>query len=285
VSGPSSSASRVWFITGAAGGLGRAITAAALRRGDRVVAAARRPERLEGLVPAESAQSLAVPLDVTDPSQVKATVEASLARFGRLDVVVNNAGAAIFGAFEEVTEDQVRRLLEVNLFGAMHVTRAVLPQLRKQQSGHIIQMSSASGQDARPGVGTYATTKFALEGFSESLAKEVEPFGIKLTIVEPGRFRTNFSRSVEQAAQPLRAYAPTLSGPREALLAHLDDQRGDPDRAAQAILAVVDADRPPLRLPLGEDAFERIRSKVSRQEADWRLWEQTIVGTDYEEAC
>jgi NAD(P)-dependent dehydrogenase (short-subunit alcohol dehydrogenase family) len=245
---------KVWLVTGASGGFGSALCQAARDRGDEVVATAREP-----------ADPDTVRLDVTDPASIRAAVRAGVERFGRIDVVANNAGYGHVGAIEELSEDELRCQYEVNLFGVINVTRAVLPQLRRQRSGHLVQMSSLNGVVGLAGGGHYAATKFAVEGLSESLAEEVAPLGIRVTIVEPGPFRTGFAGSGARFADAIDDYAPTAGAAREAIAALDGNQPGDPAEGARTIVACVHSPDPPLRLPLGEVAIEGIREKLRAQ--------------------
>jgi NAD(P)-dependent dehydrogenase (short-subunit alcohol dehydrogenase family) len=270
---------RVWLVTGASRGFGRAMSETLLARGERVVATARGSDFVDAFG-GDHPEALAVRLDVTDPTDARAAVEQAVGRFGRLDVIVNNAGYGHFGAVEELTEDELRRQLEVNFFGVVNVTRAALPQLRRQRSGHIVQMSSLNGIEAMVGGGYYCASKFAIEGLSESLADEVAHLGIKVTIVEPGPHRTRFASDESAAvATPIDDYAESVGAARE-LLAGMDGtQPGDPDRAAAAIIAAVDADEPPLRLPLGGMALEHIRAKLELQLDELERW-SALAATD-----
>jgi NAD(P)-dependent dehydrogenase (short-subunit alcohol dehydrogenase family) len=269
---------RVWFVTGASRGFGRALSEAVLARGERLVATARHPEELADL--AERGAEV-LPLDVTDRAAVQAAVARGVERFGRLDVVVNNAGYGHFGAIEELTEEELRGQFEVNLFGVLNVTRAVLPQLRAQRSGHIVQMSSLNGIEGMVGGGYYCASKFAVEGLSESLAAEVAPLGIRVTIVEPGPHRTGFaSQESARLAEPMEDYADTVGAARDAFADMDGTQPGDPARAAQAIIAAVDAEAPPLRLPLGELALSNIRSKFEGQLEELEAWRDLSSSAD-----
>ncbi|MBO0767960.1 MAG: SDR family NAD(P)-dependent oxidoreductase [Solirubrobacterales bacterium] len=247
---------KVWLITGANSGFGHAIAEAASQQGDRVVATARNPSGLDD----------ALVLDVHQPESVERAVQATIARHGRIDVLVNNAGHGLIGAVEELVDEDLRLVLETNVFGVLRMTRAVLPHMRRQQSGHIVQMSSVGGMVANPGHAAYATSKFALEGLSEALAAEVEPWGIGVTIVEPGPFRTDFAgRSIHRAAQ-LDAYRDTPAGRLRDRFANQDGQQpNDPALAAKAILEAVNTPGSPLRLPLGPEAIGRIRAKLTDQ--------------------
>jgi NAD(P)-dependent dehydrogenase (short-subunit alcohol dehydrogenase family) len=273
---------RVWFVTGASSGFGRAIAQAVLDHGDRVVATARDLDAIQELVDQDPGRALALPLDVTDPAAARAAIEQATARFGRVDVVVNNAGYGHGGAVEELTDDELRQQLEVNLFGVINVTRAALPRLRAQGAGHLVQMSSLNGVEGLVGGAYYAASKFAVEGLSESLADEVAPLGIKVTIVEPGPHRTRFAndRSARWAA-PMAAYADSV-GQARAMVRQLDgNQPGDPARAAQAIIRVVEAPRPPRRLPLGQIALDNIRAKLHDQLDELEAWAELGASSDF----
>jgi NAD(P)-dependent dehydrogenase (short-subunit alcohol dehydrogenase family) len=273
----SNNSERTWLVTGASRGFGRALSEALLSRGERLVATARDPAAFER----EHPDAFAVELDVTDPEQARAAVEQAVDRFGRLDVVVNNAGYGHFGAIEELTDDELRRQFEVNLFGVLNVTRAALPVMRRQRSGHLVQMSSLNGIEAMVGGGYYCASKFAVEGLSESLAAEVAHLGIKVTIVEPGPHRTEFAGAQSaRVADPIDDYAESVGQAREAF-ADLDgNQPGDPQRAALAIVEAVEAEEPPLRLPLGQLALDNIRSKLGGQLSELERWERLSASTD-----
>ncbi|MGW5053633.1 SDR family NAD(P)-dependent oxidoreductase [Actinokineospora sp. NPDC004072] len=263
-------ASRVWFITGASRGLGRAFTEAAIAAGDRVVGAARDTTPLDGLAAEHPDQLLALRLDVTDRAAVFAAVDAAVARFGRLDIVVNNAGALVMGMVEELAEEQARAQMEVNFFGPLWVGQAVLPQLRAQGGGHIVQISSIGALGGFPSTGLYSASKFALEGMSEALAAEAAAFGVKLTIVQPGGYWTDLYTSTP-AAEPLPQYDEL----RAELAKHWAEGSVDsePRLAAEAIMTLVDSDDPPLRLLLGSMVYD-LAFEVSRQRmATWASWE------------
>ncbi len=270
-----------WMITGASGGFGRAIAEAALADGDSVVATARNPAALDDL--ATHDRVLVLPLDVTDPAQVAAVVGQAVAT-GGVDVLVNNAGHGLLGALEELTDAQLRRVLEVNLLGAVAMTRAVLPHMRARRSGHIVQMSSVGGVVANPGHAAYGMSKFALEGVSEALAGEVAPLGIRVTLVEPGPFRTGFAGRSMTFADPIAAYADTPAGAlRTRFRAQDGVQPGDPARAARAIIAAVRSGSAPLRLPLGRESVTRIRAKLQAQLADLDTCAELSLSTAYRE--
>ncbi|MFF4384947.1 oxidoreductase [Kitasatospora sp. NPDC001547] len=275
-------AGRVWLVTGANSGFGRAIAEAALAAGDTVVAAARRPGTLADLAAAHPDRLFPVELDVTDQERIPAVVEETVRRHGRIDVLVNNAGRGLIGAVEESTDRELRDLMELHFFGPAALTRAVLPHLRAQGSGAVVQMSSMGGRFSFPGVGAYSATKFALEGLSEALAKEVAGFGIKVLIVEPGAFRTGFAGGGALAhSTPIEAYEPVVSPVRTGLPDTDGKQPGDPARAAGAILAALAAERTPLRLALGSDAVDGVLGtlEAARQEAE--EWAEVGRGTDF----
>ena len=271
---------RVWFITGASRGFGRALSEALLARGDRLVATARSAEFVTEFGERHP-EALALHLDVTDGERARAAIAAAVERFGRLDVIVNNADYGQFGAVEELTEEELRRQFETNLFGVLNVTRAALPQLRAQRSGRIVQMSSLNGVEGMVGGGSYCATKFAVEGLSESLAAEVAHLGIAVTIVEPGPHRTEFAgEESARLAAPIEDYAESVGAARDAFADMDGTQPGDPDRAALAIIAAVDADDPPLRLPLGEMALANIRAKLEGQLEELEAWRDLSASSD-----
>ncbi len=270
---------RVWLITGCSAGFGRAIAQAALERGDRVVATARRPEALADLA---GDDVLVLALDVTRQDQVEAAVRAALDRFGRIDVLVNNAGYGSIGAVEEIDPDDLRALMETMFFGAVALTQAVLPHMRAQRSGAIVQISSQGGQLAFAGVGAYCAAKFALEGLSEALDAEVAPLGIRTLIVEPGAFRTEFSGARLHRSREIDAYTDTVGRTRAGMDEIAGAEPGDPRKAAAAILAALDAPAPPLRLALGADAVDAIRAKHERLRSDLDGWEDTSRGTAFQ---
>jgi NAD(P)-dependent dehydrogenase (short-subunit alcohol dehydrogenase family) len=269
---------RTWLITGATSGFGRTITEAALARGDSVVATSRRTDGLDDL--AGDDRVLVTRLDVTDAAQREAAVAAALDRFGRIDVLVNNAGRTQVGAVEETTDDELRFLFELHFFAPVALTRLVLPAMRAQGSGAIVQMSSVGGQVTAPGFSAYCATKFALEGLTETLQAEVEPFGIRVLIVEPGAFRTGLFRpDAAYLSDEMPEYADTV-GPTRAYVrdGHLE-QPGDPVKAAAAIVTALDADEPPLRLVLGEDAIGNIRQRLQGVSAELDAWEAVGAAT------
>jgi NAD(P)-dependent dehydrogenase (short-subunit alcohol dehydrogenase family) len=268
---------KVWLITGASSGFGRAIAEAALDRGDRVVATARDPDQLSDLATADRVH--VIPLDVTDPEQRRGAVDGAIGAFGRIDVLVNNAGRTQVGAVEETTDAELRSLFELHFFAPVALTRAVLPHMRAQGGGAIVQMSSVGGQITAPGFGAYCATKFALEGITQALHDEVASFGIRTVIVEPGAFRTGLFRpDAAYQSQPMAEYAQTVGPTRDYVSGGHGSQPGDPAKAAQAILAALDADEPPLRLALGGDAVDNIRARLDQLTHELARWE--AVGRD-----
>ncbi|MGW5263025.1 oxidoreductase [Microbispora sp. NPDC004025] len=270
---------RVWLITGCSAGFGRELAEAALAAGDRVMATARRPEALAALAELGGDRVRVSRLDVTDAASVDAAVAETLSAFGRIDVVVNNAGHGSVGAVEELSMSDLRALMEVMFFGAVTVTKAVLPHLRRQGSGTVVQMSSMGGQLSMPGFGAYCAAKFALEGLSEALAAEVAPFGVRVLIVEPGAFRTEFGGHRMHRSEPIDAYR-LSAGATRAFVDGMDGtQPGDPAKAARAILQVLDDAEPPLRLALGDDAVDALRAHHEMLRADLDRWEKLSRAT------
>jgi NAD(P)-dependent dehydrogenase (short-subunit alcohol dehydrogenase family) len=276
--------SRVWLITGSSSGFGRHLAEAALTAGDRVVASARRPESLEELVLLDPDRVLAVELDVARTEQIDAAVDAALARFGRIDVLVNNAGYGSVGAVEEIDPSDLRELMETMFFGPVALTQAVLPHMRERGSGAIVQMSSMGGQVTMPGFGAYCSAKFALEAISEALAAEVGPLGVQVLIVEPGSFRTGFGGAGMRRSEPIPAYDATV-GPTRAAVDDMDGaQPGDPAKAAAAILRALEAEDAPVHLALGGDAVDAIRGAQDGRQAELAAWEHVSRDTAVEEA-
>jgi NAD(P)-dependent dehydrogenase (short-subunit alcohol dehydrogenase family) len=275
--------SRVWLVTGSSSGFGLHIAQAALDRGDSVVATARRPDSLDELVASAPDRVLAVGLDVTRTDQIDSAVAAAIERFGRLDVLVNNAGYGSVGAVEEFEMDDLRALMDTMFFGAVELTKAVLPHMRERGSGAIVQMSSQGGQLAPPGYTAYCAAKYALEAMSEALATEVGPLGIRVLIVEPGAFRTGLLGARMHASREIPAYAETAGATRAGAAAMDGRQPGDPRKLAAAILAALDAPDAPLHLALGADAVEAIRAAQERRRADLEAWEEVSRNTDFDE--
>jgi NAD(P)-dependent dehydrogenase (short-subunit alcohol dehydrogenase family) len=275
-------APKVWLITGCSTGFGRALAEAVLKKGDEVLATAREPEQLRPLIEHYPETAKAVRLDVTLSQDIQAAVDTAIATFGRIDVLLNNAGYGLIGALEEVSDTDIRQEFETNFFGALRLIRTVLPVMRQQGSGHIVNMSSTAGLVGFGGSSIYCATKFALEGMSEALAKEVESFGIKVTLIEPGAFRTNFNgRSLRAAEQFIDAYA-TVSGASLQWFKDMDGkQLGNPRAAAQAIIQAVESPHPPMRLVLGTDAMSLIQEKLEWIKTDLDAWRRVSVSTDY----
>jgi NAD(P)-dependent dehydrogenase (short-subunit alcohol dehydrogenase family) len=261
---------KVWFITGTSKGFGRIWAEAALERGDRVAATARDASSLDALVEQYGDAVLPIALDVTDKAAVDTAVARAHDHFGRLDIVVNNAGYGLFGAIEEVTEAQARAQIETNLFGALWVTKAALPYLREQRSGHIIQVSSIGGVNAFPTLGLYHASKWGLEGFSQSLAAEVAEFGVNVTLVEPTGYTTDWAGPSSVQAEHLAAY----DGIRERRAQQRGGMsRGVPEATGPAILELVDAPEPPLRVFFGTGPLDIIRDEYARRIATWEAWD------------
>ena len=273
---------RVWLITGCSSGLGLALASAVLARGQRVIATARQPSVLGDLATRYPETCRVIALDVTDSAQVEGVVAQAAEAFGQLDVVVNNAGYGLVGAFEELGAEQIARNFDTNFFGALEVIRATLPVLRAQGSGHLVNISAAAVISNYAGFSIYGATKWALEGVSESLAAELKPLGIKVTIVQPGPFRTDFiGRSLERAQSHIADYDRT-SGKFLRFLETMDGkQPGDPEKAAEAIIAAVESDAPPLRLALGKYANDKVRKKLADAERERAAWEHVSLAADF----
>jgi NAD(P)-dependent dehydrogenase (short-subunit alcohol dehydrogenase family) len=273
--------SPVWFITGCSTGLGRALATHVLERGWRAAVTARDPEAVADLVGRHGDRAVALALDVTDPGQIAAAVERAEETFGRIDVLVNNAGHGYLAAVEEGDDTEVRALFDTNVFGLAAVTRAVLPGMRARRSGHVVNVSSLGGLAGFGATGYYHATKFAVEGLSESLAAEVAPLGVGVTIVEPGAFRTNWSGpSMKQSATRIEDYAETAGKRREATLATYGNQPGDPARAAEAVVIALEAGEPPLRLLLGTAALGVARGKIEALQREFARWEDLSRSTE-----
>jgi NAD(P)-dependent dehydrogenase (short-subunit alcohol dehydrogenase family) len=271
---------RVWLITGASSGLGRALAEAVLDAGHRVVATARDPESVTDLERRHPGQALAARLDVTRPDDARTALASATEAFGRVDVVVNNAGYGLFGALEEVDDEQLRRQFETNVFGPVNVIRAALPQLRRQGSGHIVQISSLEGvAPILAGETAYAATKFAAEGLCEALAMEVRHLGIRVTIVEPGPVRTDFAAG--SVAEPSRIddYDASVGEALRLFEQLAGNQPNDPARVAAAVVEAIEADEPPLRLVLGTEAVDAVRAKLDGQRGELDAWEHVARST------
>jgi NAD(P)-dependent dehydrogenase (short-subunit alcohol dehydrogenase family) len=275
---------KTWFITGTSQGIGLELVKKVLAAGDNVVAATRNIAMLSQQVPADAGSFLPVQMDLTDEGSIAAAVDAAIGKFGGIDCLVNNAGYGLLGGIEESSQQEVQANFDINVFGLLSVTRAVLPFMRKAGSGHIFNISSVFGLIAGAGWGIYCATKFAVEGLSEALAQEVQPFGIKVTIIEPGYFRTNFlnAGSVITPAQPIQDYTEIAEIKRK----HADEipgsQPGDPGKAAEVMIDLSRSDAPPLRLLLGSDAVRYANYKVEMLQAGIKDNEAVSVSTDYD---
>jgi NAD(P)-dependent dehydrogenase (short-subunit alcohol dehydrogenase family) len=272
----------VWFITGCSTGFGRELAKILLARGYRVVPTARDPAKVADLVEGHTATALALGLDVEKQPQIEAAVEAARRKFGRIDVLVNNAGYGYLAAIEEGDDADIRAMFETNFFGLAALTRAVLPIMRAQKSGAIVNISSMGGFIGFPGSGYYAATKFAVEGLSESLSKEVAPLGVKVLIVEPGPFRTDWAgRSLKTPKHPIDAYAETAIARRQQTQGYSGSQPGDPVRGVEAIIAAVEQPNPPLRLPLGNFAYDAMGAELEAVRKEHAAVEAAARGADY----
>jgi NAD(P)-dependent dehydrogenase (short-subunit alcohol dehydrogenase family) len=273
---------KTWFITGASRGFGLRIARLALERGDNVVATARRAEAVADALGA-NANLLALPLDVTDETQARAAAAAAVARFGQIDVLLNNAGFGLLGAVEEASANEVDRLYRTNVFGLLNVTRAILPHMRSRRSGRILNISSIGGYRGAAGFGVYSSTKFAVEGLSEALHAELAPLGIHVTVVEPGYFRTDFldASSLSVSANGIADYNGTAGAVRTRAVDLNHGQPGDPDRLARVLVDFAEASDPPVRLPLGSDTVAVIEAKHASDAAILREWRAVSISTDF----
>lgn len=271
--------SKVYLITGTSSGFGRALAEAILERGDRAVLTARKPDAVSDIVARHGERAIAVRLDVTLEEERNSAVEAAMKHFDRVDVLVNNAGQGSLGAAEEFSSAQIRKAMEVNFFGAIEMTRAVLPLMRKQRSGHILNISSIGGRVNIGGFSLYGAAKFALEGFSEALRDELAPLGIRVTLVEPGAFRTEFAGDSNMRPETtLEEYRPVIDPIRQFLYGNSGKQPGDPHKAALAMIQAVEAARPPLRLVLGADAYKLLEAKNREMADELAIWRS--IGED-----
>ncbi|MEU5846105.1 oxidoreductase [Saccharopolyspora shandongensis] len=274
-----------WFITGASRGFGLEIARQALERGDKVVATARKPEQVRDALPQYGDSLLAVALDVTDEAQIREAVEAAVEKFGTIDVLVNNAGRGVLGAVEETSYAAFRSVYDTNVFGLANVTRAVLPVMRRQRSGRVLNLSSIGGFRSAAGFGVYCSTKFAVEGLSEAMRAELAPLGIHVTIVEPGYFRTDFldATSLHTEGQVISDYADTAGAVRQAVPGLNHAQPGDPVKGATAILALADAANPPLRAQLGSDCVAAMDHKIAQLREETDTWRELALSTDHDD--
>lgn len=277
--------SKVWLITGCSTGFGRELAKEVLAQGYQAGVASRNTDDVQDIVSGNEANAIALKLDVTKPEEIKTAVQQTIEKFGRIDVLVNNAGIGYFGAIEESDEAEVRRMFEINFFGLANMTREVLPVMRQQRSGHIVNIASIGGLMAFPAVGFYNATKFAVDGFSESLAKETAHLGIGVTIVAPSGFRTDWAgRSANDATVKIEDYKESAGANQSSIRGYSGNQPGDPVRAAKAIITAVNAEHPPLRLLLGAAALKNARLKIEQLKADFDTWADTSVGADFPKA-
>lgn len=275
---------KVWFITGCSTGFGRELAKAVLKKGDSVVVTARNPEKVKDILVSYENTSLALKLDVTVQEDIDAAISSAIKRFGHIDVLVNNAGIGYFGAIEESEEDEVRRMFEINFWGLVHVTRAVLPLMRARRSGHIINISSIGGLVAFPALGFYNATKFAVSAFSEALAKETAPLGIKVTNVAPSGFRTDWAgRSAKDSRVEIADYATTAGANKRNVRGYSGKQKGDPVRAVAAIIKITELNNPPGVLLLGSAALRNAGRKLEALQADFDQWAELTNSADYPE--
>jgi len=274
---------RVWFITGISSGLGKCLAEEVIQAGDQVAGTLRKAEQVEYFNQLHEGKAIAVQMDVTKPSQVQEAVDKAIETFGRIDVVVNNAGYGLMGTVEEVSLSEARDLFKTNLFGVMNVLQCVLPLLRKQKSGHIIQLSSIAGFKATAGLGLYNASKYALEGLSEALAGEVASFNIKVTLVEPGPFRTAFAgSSLKIAEKKIGAYDSTPVGEFMKNFTERDGkQDGDPVKAAKLMIEVVNSPNPPLHIPMGQFAYDGFNKKIESVQKDLAAWKDKLLKTSF----
>jgi NADP-dependent 3-hydroxy acid dehydrogenase YdfG len=276
---------KVWFITGTSSGFGRILAEAVLAKGERVVATARKPEVLRDLIEKYPETARALKLDVTNLEDVKSAIAETVKEFGRIDVLVNNAGYALAGAIEETSNEQIRQQFDTNLFGVLNVTRAALPVLREQKSGHIVNIGSVVGFTAFPSLGYYSATKFALEAVSEALAAEVAAHGIKVTIVEPGPFSTGYSsKSINFGDNLLPEVYPLTAELSGVFSVNDGPTAGDPVKAVKIIIEAVEAANPPFRLPLGLPAFEAIEAKLEQVKQEIAVWRERAIETNFDVA-
>ncbi|MES2630275.1 MAG: oxidoreductase [Bacteroidota bacterium] len=272
---------KVWFITGCSTGFGRALSTYALEKGYKVVVAARNTGDVKDITEKYPETSLAVTLDVTNPEQINQSVQQALAAFRTIDILVNNAGIGYFGAVEESEDAAVRKMFDINVFGLGDMIKAVLPTMRKQRSGHILNVASIGGLVGFPGVGYYNATKFAVDGLSEALSKEVAPLGIKVTIIAPSGFRTDWAgRSAENSPVIIADYAESAEANKQTIRGNSGNQPGDPKLAAEAIVKAVEAEHPPLRLLLGGGALKGARMKLDVLKKDIEDWAEVTAGAD-----
>jgi NAD(P)-dependent dehydrogenase (short-subunit alcohol dehydrogenase family) len=273
---------KIWLITGVSSGFGLSLVEQVIKSGDAVVGTLRKKEQVDEFNHKYDGKATAVRMDVTKPEEIESGVRQAMMRHSRIDVLVNNAGYGLFGAVEEASLQETRDQMETNFFGAWMLTQAVLPVMRAQKSGHIVQISSVAGFASMPGLGIYNASKYALEGFSEAMAAEVAPLGIKTLIVEPGPFRTKWAGGgARNVAKEIGDYAATAHATAKMIAGYDGNQPGDPDKAAQLIIKAVNSKHSPLRLPLGEMAITRMRSKIEGLQKEIDAWEADSVATAF----
>ena len=275
---------RVWFITGASTGFGRLLAEEVLKRGEHVIATARDIAKIQDLTQQYPDTARAYALDVTSASAITSVAEQAIAAFGQVDVLVNNAGYGVNGAIEEVSDDEFEHMFQTNIYGLIRTTRAFLPHMRERGSGHILNLSSIAGLVANPGWGFYAASKFAVEGFSEALAGEMKSFGVHVTAIEPGPFRTDFlGRSAQVAAREMPEYKQSAGKARDSVQSQAGKQAGDPQKAIEAMIALADSPEPPVHLLLGKSALKSFRQKMVNRGVEIDRWEEITTGADFPE--
>jgi NAD(P)-dependent dehydrogenase (short-subunit alcohol dehydrogenase family) len=271
-----------WFITGCSTGVGRALAKAVLANGDNAAVTARSPDQVQDIISGHQSTALAAALDVTSKAQIREAVAAAEARFGAIDVLVNNAGYGFRGAVEEADDDEIRQLFDTNFFGLVAVTQEVLPRMRARRRGHIFNISSTGGRIGNPGSGFYSATKFAIAGLSDALRKELKPIGIHVTVVEPSGFRTDFAgRSLQQSKRVIADYCITAGARRKERIDSHGRQPGDPVRAAAALILIAQSEAPPFRLALGRAAVTRIRAELQSHITEIDTWEELSNSADF----
>lgn len=274
--------SKVWLITGCSTGFGRELSKAVIAKGDKVAVTARKIDDIKDIVEGNEANVIPLTLDVTKQTEIDVAVKATLEKFGRIDVLVNNAGIGYFGAVEESEDEQVRRMFDINVFGLGSMTKAVLPTMRAQKSGHVVNISSIGGLRSFPAVGYYNASKYAVDGLSEALAKEVSHLGIKVTIICPSGFRTDWAgRSADNSSIVIDDYATSAGKNKSDIRGYSGNQPGDPARAALAIIKAVETENPPLRLLLGEAAYKGANIKLEELKNDFETWKDISIGADF----
>ena len=275
---------KVWFITGCSTGFGRQIAKKAIEAGHKVAVTARNTDQIQDLVAGKEAHTIALALDVTNQTQVKEAVQNTIEQFGRIDVLVNNAGIGYFGSVEESVEEETRKMFEINFWGLMRVTNEVLPHMRNQKSGHIINFSSIGGLVSFPTLGYYHATKYAVEGISESLAQEIAPFNINVSLIEPSGFRTDWGgRSSVKTDTAIPELRDSVVGQMiQGVASQSGQESGNPEKAAEALLKIVESENPPLRLLLGNDAYQAANYKLSTMRETIEEWKEVTLNADFD---